>query len=164
MLGARRPDLLAVDNIGVIALFDRRGAQRQRIGAAGRLGHAKRLKTQLAGRNLGQIFRFLPVGAVPQNRAHRIHLGVAGGAVAAGFLDFLHDGGGGGDAETAAAEFFRYQHRQEAGISQLFHKFGRIGALAVLFAPVFAGEPGTELLYGIANVVIILGHRTLIAL
>ena len=48
MLGAAGPHLLAVHDVGAVVLLHRRGAQRQRVGAAGRLGDAEGLQAQLA--------------------------------------------------------------------------------------------------------------------
>ena len=93
MLGARGPDLLAVDDV-VVALASRGGAQRQRVGAGGRLGDAEGLQPQFAAGDLRQIALLLLGAAVPQQRAHRVHLRMAGGAVAAGGVDFLEDRGG----------------------------------------------------------------------
>ena len=99
MLGARGPDLLAVDDV-VVAVAHRRGAQAERVGAGGRLGDAERLQPQFALGDRGQLALLLRGAAVPQQRAHGVHLRVAGGAVAAGRVDLLHDRRGG---RTAAA-------------------------------------------------------------
>lgn len=62
------------------------------------LGHAERLQPQLAGLDLRPPFRLLLLAAVPQRRAHRIRLGMAAAAVAAGAPD---------SSRIAAADSFR---------------------------------------------------------
>ena len=137
---AAGPDLLAVDDVAVIAVALRKGLQRRGIGAAGRLGDAERLQPQFAAGDLRQPFGLLLVAAVPQQRAHGVHLGVASAAVAAGALDLLQDRGGGGKLQAGAAIFFRNQHREIAGLGQRIDEGARIGHLAVELAPVFAGK------------------------
>jgi len=44
MFGAGGPDLLPVDDVMIVAFALGRGAQRQRIGAGGRLGNAEGLQ------------------------------------------------------------------------------------------------------------------------
>ena len=130
MLGARRPDLLAVDDV-VIAVAHRRGAQAERVGAGGRLGDAEGLQAQFAARDAGQVARLLFGAAVTQQRAHRVHLRVAGGAVAAGRLDLFHDGDGRAHGQPAAAVLFGDQGGEKAGLGQRRDEFVRIGALAI---------------------------------
>ena len=123
MLGARGPHLLAVDDV-VIALAPGRGGKAQHVGARGRLGHPEGLQPQLAARDQGQPARLLGVAAVPQQRAHRVHLGMAGGAVAAAGVDLLQDGGSLDQRETAAAIFLRDQGGQKAGLRQRLDELG----------------------------------------
>ena len=144
MLGTRGPDLLPVDHVAVVAVAHRGGAQRERVGARGRLGHAERLQPQLAGCDLRQIALLLVGIAVPQHRAHGVHLRVAGRAVAARGVDLLHDGDGGRHREPAAAVFLGDQRGEEAGLRQRIDEVDRIGALAIEVAPVLAGEAGAQ--------------------
>src|SRR5437588_11794862 len=90
MLGARGPDLLPVDDV-MVAVAHRGGSQAERVGARGRLGDAERLQPQLAGGNSRKPARLLRCAAMAQQRTHRIHLRMAGGAVAAAGVDFLPD-------------------------------------------------------------------------
>ena len=152
MLGARGPDLLAVDDVMVVAFAPRRGAQRQRVGARGRLGDAESLQAQFAAGDRGQIGLLLRGAAVPQDRAHGVHLRVAGGAVAAGGMHLFQDRGRGAQAEPAAAVFFRDERGEIAGFGQRRDEFGRIGALAVERAPVFAGKLGAQRAHAVADV------------
>ena len=118
MFGAAGPDLLAVDDVIVIAVALREGLQRGGIGAAGRLGDAEGLQPQFAGGDLRQILGLLLLAAVPQQGAHDVHLGMAGGAIAAGALDFLEDRGGGRQRQAGAAIFLGDQRREIAGLGQ----------------------------------------------
>ena len=84
MCRARDPHLLAVDDVALVRP-DRPGLELGGIRAGGRLGHAERLQAKLALGDLRQVLRLLLGAAVPQNGAHRVHLGMAraGGAAAA---------------------------------------------------------------------------------
>ena len=53
--------------------------------------------------------RFLGVGSVPQQRAHIVHLPVAGNGIAARTVDLFHDDRGFGQAQTRSAIFLRDQ-------------------------------------------------------
>jgi hypothetical protein len=108
MLGARRPDFLAPHDV-VVAVAAGGGAQRRRVGAGGRLGDAERLQPQPARGDLREVAALLFVGAVPQHRAHRVHLGMAGGAVAPGALHLLEDRRRRRKAQARAAVFLRDQ-------------------------------------------------------
>src|SRR6202142_1476526 len=152
MLGARRPEFLSVDDVVIVALAPRRGAQRERVGARGRLGDAEGLQAQFAAGDLGQISLLLFGIAMPQDRSHRVHLRVAGRAIAAGGVHFLEDRGGRADAKAAAAEFLRDQRGEIAGFGQRRDKIGRIGAFAVERAPVFARELGAQRAHAFADV------------
>ena len=152
IFGAAGPDLLAVDDVAVIAVALGKGLQRRGIGAAGRLGDAERLQPQLAAGDLRQPFRLLLVAAVPQHRAHGVHLGVAGAAIAAGALDLFQDRGRGRQFQPGAAIFLGDQHREIAGLRQRIDEGGGVGHLAVELAPVFAGELGAELGDRVADV------------
>ena len=99
----------------MIAVAHRRGAQAERVGARGRLGDAERLQPQFAARDPRQITRLLRRTAVPQHGAHRVHLRMAGCAVAARGLDLFHDGGGRRHGQAAAAVLLRDQGGEESG-------------------------------------------------
>jgi hypothetical protein len=139
MLRPRGPDFLPVHHVAV-AVAHRGGAQRQRVGAGGGFGDAERLQPQLAPGDRRQILLFLFGAAVPEQRAHGVHLRVAGGAVAAGGVYLLHDRGRRLHVEPAAAVFLRNERGEKAGLGQRGHEFARIAALAVELAPIFAGE------------------------
>ncbi len=100
---------------------------------------------------LRQIRRLLLGRAVPQQRAHGVHLRVGAAAVAARAMDLLQDGRRRAKAEARAAVFLGDQHRQVAFPGQGLHELGRIGSLAVQAPPVFAGEAGAELPHRLAD-------------
>src|SRR3974390_3387583 len=137
---ARSPQLLSVDHVMIVTLALGRRAQRQRVGARGRLSDTEGLQPQFAAGDLGQIFLFLLGVAMPQDCAHGVHLRVAGGAVASGGMDFFEDGAGGADAEPAAAVVLRDQRGKIPGLRERGYEFGRISALSVERAPVFPGK------------------------
>ena len=155
IFGAAGPDLLAVDDVAVVAVALGKGLQRGGVGAAGRLGDAERLQPQFAAGDLRQPFCLLLVAAVPQQRAHGVHLGVAAAAIAAGALDLFEDRGRGRQFQPGAAIFFRDQHREIAGFGQRIDEGLRVGHLAVELAPVFAGELRAKFGDGVADVGIV---------
>ena len=53
-----------------------------------------------------------------QQRAHDVHLGMAGAAIAAGMLDLLQDGGGGGKRQARPAIFLGDEGGEKAGLGQ----------------------------------------------
>ena len=117
VLGARRPDLLPVDDVAVAAAHGG-GLQARRFGAGVGLGDAERLQAQLAPGDAGQVAALLLGRAVAQQRAHDVHLGVAGAGVAAAAVDLFEDDRGLGDAEPGAAVFGRDERGQPAGLGQ----------------------------------------------
>ncbi len=137
VLGPGRPHLLAVDHIAV-AITHRDRANAAGIGAAGGFGHAEGLKAQRAGGDLRQDRRFLRGASMPEDRAHGVHLGVTGGAVAPAFLDLFQDRAGGRQAEAAAAEFLGNERGQEPGVGQRANERLRIAPVRVEPPPVVA--------------------------
>ena len=163
MLGPRDPDLLAVDPVDV-AVPTCGGAQRAGIGAAGRLGDAEGLQAQRPLGDLRQIGLLLGVRAMPQKRAHRVHLRVTGAGIAALAVDFFEDHRGGRKRQSRSAELFRDQRRKKAGLGQRLHEIGRIGAALVQFAPVAAREILAEPSHRFADLVMGVdrGHAALL--
>lgn len=135
MLGARDPDLLAVDDI-VVTIAPRRRPERQRVCAARRLGDAEGLQAQGAVGDAGKVFRLLFGVAVPQDRSHRVHLGVTGGGVAAVAMDLLEDNRSGREVQPRPAVFLRYHRREIALADERVDEFLRVGAALVEIAPV----------------------------
>ncbi len=164
VFGAAGPDLLAVDDV-VVALAFREGLERRGIGAAGRLGDAERLQPQFTAGNARQPFRLLRIVAVPQQRAHGVHLRMAATAVAAGTLDLLQDCRRRRQLQPGAAVFLGDQDRQIAGLGQRIDEFSGIGHFAVELAPVLTGELFAQLADGFADVLEFvsfgMGHRWL---
>src|SRR5215470_19098595 len=124
MLRTRGPHLLSVDDVVVTVAYSR-SAQGKRVGARGWLRHPEGLQPQLAARDRGQPARLLRSAAVPQQGAHGVHLGMTGRAVAAGGLDFLHDGRSLHERETAAAILLGDERREIAGVRQRRYELGR---------------------------------------
>ena len=152
IFGAAGPDFLAIDDIAVVAFAPGEGLERGSIGAAGRLGDAERLQPQFAGCDLRQPFCLLLVAAVPQQRAHGVHLSMAAAAVAPGTLDLFQDRRGCGQFQAGTAIFFRDQHRKIPGLGQRIDKGFWINHFAVELAPVFAGELRAQFGNGVADV------------
>ena len=84
----------------------------------------------------GQICSLLGVVAVAQQRAHDVHLRVAGRGVAAGAIDLLEDQRCLGEAETGSAILARDQRREIARLGQRRHERVGIGSLRIELAPV----------------------------
>src|SRR6266446_7980601 len=150
--GAAGPDFLAVDDVAIIALAPGKGFQRGSVGSAGRLGYAEGLQPQFAAGDLRQPFCLLLLAAVPQQRAHGVHLGMAAAAIASGALDLFENRGCGGQFQPGAAIFFRDQYREVSGLGQRVDEGSGIGHLAVELAPVFARELRAQLGDGVADV------------
>lgn len=144
------PDLLAVDHIAV-ALAYRRCLYAGGVGAGPGFGDTECLKSQAAGSDVRQIAALLLFAAVSQDRSHDVHLGMAGGTIAAGCMDFLQNSCGNTKAEAAATVFLRNQHAEISGIGQRLDKVGGVGAFPVQTTPVFAGELRTQRAHGMAN-------------
>ena len=151
MLGAADPDLLPIDDVAV-TLAPRERGDPGRVGTRGRFGHPERLETQLAAGDGGQVFRLLLDAAVLEQRAHDVHLRMAGATVAAGAVDLLQDRDGGAESEPGPAIFLRDQDGQEACLRQRLHELGRIGAGAILLLPIGAGEVSAQAPHGLADV------------
>src|SRR5207342_1349434 len=88
----------------------------------------------------------------PQDRAHRVHLRVTGGAVTTGGVHFLKNCRGGTQVEAAAAVFFGDQRRQVASLGERGDKLGRIGPFTIKSTPIFAGKLRAERAHAGANV------------
>src|SRR5581483_1053279 len=84
--------------------------------------------------------------------AHGVHLGMAGGTVAAGGVDFFHNDGSRAKRQTAAAVLLRDKRGEISGFGQCRDELRRIGAVAVERAPIFAGKPRAQLADRGANV------------
>ena len=156
VLGPRDPHLLAVHGVIAVRAALGGGAELRRVRAGGGLGHAEGLQPARAARDLGQVRLLLRVRAVPQHRAHGVHLGVAGAAVAAGRVDLLQDRPSRADAEPAAAVALGDQRGQKTRVGERLHELLRIGALAVLLPPVFAGVARTERADRLAQLAVVL--------
>ena len=104
--------------------------------------HAEGLQAQRAGGDPRQIGAFLRGIAMPQKRTHDVHLGMAGGAVAAGALDLLKDRAGPRQRQAGAAILVRDERGKISGLRQRRDEFRRIGGLAIEFSPILARKLG----------------------
>ena len=143
MLGARGPDLLAVDDV-VVAVAHRGGADR-----ACRCPRSARSRRRPAGAarpwrceaaSAASARRCRAAAACPwctsargRRRRCRREAWISSMIAAARR-----------QRQPAAAVFLRDQRGEEAGLGQRRDELGRIGALAVELAPVFAGKAGAE--------------------
>ncbi len=143
----RDEHLLPVDHVGV-ALAHRGRLQLGGVGARVGLGDPEGLQAKLAGGDLGQVPLLLLGGAVPQERAHDVHLGVAGRRVAPRAVDLLQDQRGLQDAQPAAAVLLRNQHREVAGLGQLVDEGLGILAAGVEIAPVLGRVLQAQVAHG----------------
>src|ERR1700731_289869 len=117
MLSPARPDLLSVHDVAVSLAASSR-SERGGVGSTRWLRDAKSLKTKVARRDLRQIFALLSFRAVPQDCAHRVHLGVARRAVAALPLHFFQDRRGSGKWQARTSILLWDQHREVAGFCE----------------------------------------------
>ena len=123
---AAGPHLLAVDDVAVVALLVGAGLELGGVGAGGGLGDAERLQSQLARGDARQVLLLLGGVAVPQHRAHRVHLRMAGGRVAARLVDGLEDSAAGRQRQARPAVLLGDQRAQVAGLGQRIDERGRI--------------------------------------
>ena len=145
MREAARPDLLPVHEPAAVGPPVGARAQGERVAAGVGLGHAEGLEAQLARGDGRQVAPLLLLGAVPQDRAHDVHLRVAGAGVAALVVDLLQDQRRIAEPEAHAAVLLGDQRRQPAALGQRRDELLGVGALAVELAPVLAGELPAEL-------------------
>ena len=93
MLGARGPDLLAVDDVAALpsrtAVVRRLSVSVPEVGSVTPNACSRNSPLAMPGRYCS----FCSALPCRSTRAHGVHLGVAGGAVAAGGVDFLQDRG-----------------------------------------------------------------------
>src|SRR5207247_629643 len=88
----------------------------------------------------GQVAPFLEFAAMSQKRAHRVHLGMAGGPISAGGVDLLQNEARLDDPEPGPAVLGRDQDRQPAAGGQRLHEFLGITLLGVDAPPVRVRE------------------------
>src|SRR5215217_7585064 len=122
-----------------------------RIGPGLRFGDGEGLQPQLSARYFRQVLSLLPLRAMPQERPHRVHLGVGGTGVGAAAVDLLQDGAGRREVETHPAVLLRYERREVAGLAQRLDELPRVAALGVELSPVLVREAGTYLPHAAAQ-------------
>ena len=141
VLDAADPHLLAVDHPAVAAVLTARGLDLGGVGAGAGLGDAHALQAQSRRGDGRQITLLLLGTAVAQQRAHVVHLAVAGAGIAAAAVDLFHDHAGLGQAQARAAIVLRDQRGQPAGLGQRVDELGLgVAARAIHGAKVLVGE------------------------
>ena len=130
--------------IAVSSVRARRGDDAGGVRAGRGFGDGEGLQPQLALGDQRQVGVLLLVAAVPQQRAHRVHLGVAGRGVTTRLVDLLHDHRGRGQVEPEAAVPGGDERGEQAGPGEGVHELLRVAAVAVGLPPVLVGEPGAE--------------------
>ena len=154
MLDPRDEDLPAVHHVAVASSLGE-GLDGGRIRAGVGLGHSEGLQPQVAAGDVWQEALLLLLAAVPQQRAHRVHLGVAGGGVPTGAVDLLEDQAGFPHALAAAAVLLRDQHRQPAGLGQGGDELLWVAPSLVGLAPVLGWKAATQIADCITNELVI---------
>ena len=81
----------------------------------------------------------------------RVHLGMAGRAVAVGTMHLFENGRRRAQSQTGAAELLGDQGGKEARLRHCSDEIGGIGALTVQSAPVLAGKARAQLAHRLAN-------------
>src|SRR5215470_11277961 len=150
--------LLSVDDV-LLALADGGGLELGGVGARVGLSDAEGLESQLARGDLGQVHLLLLLRAVPQHRAHDVHLRVAGASVAARAVDLFEDERAFHDAEARAAVLLRDQHGQVAGLRQVVDERLGILALDVQLLPVGGRVLFAEIVDGGLEGLLVVGQR-----
>ena len=150
---AAGPDLLAVDDVAVVALFLGAGLELGGVGAGGGLGDAEGLQAQRARGDARQVLLLLGGIAVPEHGAHGVHLGVAGRRVAAGLVDGLEDGAAGRQRQAGAAVLLGDQRAEVAGLGERGDELGGVGAVVVELHPVGVGKLLADAPHALADLV-----------
>ena len=108
--------------------------------------------------DLGQQRGLLRLGAVPQQRAHRVHLRVARAGVGAAAVDLLEDDRRLVDAEAGAAVLFGNQRREVAGVGERLDERVGIRAGGIELAPVAVGKVLAEIADARAQILMTVRH------
>ena len=90
--------------------------------------------------------------AVAQQRAHVVHLAMAGAGVAAAAVDLFHDHRGFRQAQARTAVFLGNQRRQPAGLGERIDAGFRVGAVVIDLLPIGRVELVADGAYAIADV------------
>ena len=138
LVRARGPDLLAVDDVAVAYAF-RVGLDLGGVRAGGRLGHAEGLEADRSVGDARKVAALLLLAAVPQHRAHHVHLRMTGGRAAAGRMDLLENDAAGADRQPGAAVLLGDQRAEIARLAQLGDELLGIFVGVFQVAPIFVG-------------------------
>src|SRR5919107_3521180 len=146
VLHARDVDLAPVDYV-MIPIGASHGGRPQggRVGSGLRLRYAEGLQAELAAGDLGQIFLFFLLGAVPQQGSHRVHLRVSRLRVSAGAVYLFEDDRGLGEAQAHPPVLLGYERAEVAGFGHRPDELLRVLAFGIEFAPVAVRELRADL-------------------
>ncbi len=97
---------------------------------------------------------FCAFGAMPEQGAHGVELGVAGRAVRARAMDGLQHRCGRRERQAGAAIGLRNQQGQVPRLGQRLNEFSGIGALSIQLSPIGAGEAIAQPPHAFADVVV----------
>ena len=99
-----------------------------------------------------QILALLLRRAMPQQRAHDVHLCVASPGVGTRTIGLLKNDRGFGQASAAAAVLLRDQSRQSASVVQSLYKGFGIAARLFDAMPILAVKRSTYVAHALANI------------
>src|SRR5919204_557909 len=158
MLHSGGEDFLTVDHVPIGIPF---GEGRDAGGVASGLGlgHCHRLEPDAAGRDVRKVVALLRLIAMPEERAHRVHLRVAGGAVFPAGIDLLEHDAGFDQAEPGAAVLGRNQDGKPAAFGERPHEFLRVLPFGIQLAPVRLAELHADLSHAVTVLLLLGGQR-----
>src|SRR2546430_1437141 len=157
MLHPRGEDLLTIDDVA-ISFLAREGRDPRRVAAGLRFRDRHRLESQAAGGDFWQVAPFLGFGPVSQERAHRVHLGMAGRPISARRIDLLQDDAGLDHPQPRSAVLGGDQDRQPAAAGQRPHEFLRVPLLGIDLPPVGIRKFRTDLPDSVALLFLLVGE------
>ena len=158
VLDPRDPDLLAVHDVAVAATHRHR-LHLGRVGSGRRLRHGEGLQPQLAAGNLRQVVTALRLGAVPEEGAHDVQLGVAGRGIATRTVDLLQDDRRLGDPQPGPAKLLGNQRGQIPCLGQRANELLGVGLLGIELTPVAVRKPRAQFAHGGSQIGVQFGVR-----
>jgi len=158
VLDPRDPDLLAVHDVAVAATHRYR-LHLGRVGSGRRLRHGEGLQPQLAAGNLRQVVTALRLGAVPEEGAHDVQLGVAGRGIATRTVDLLQDDRRLGDPQPGSTKLLGNQRGQIPCLGQRANELLGVGLLGIELTPVAVRKPRAQFAHGGSQIGVQFGVR-----
>src|SRR5262245_38044318 len=127
MLRARDENFLPVNDIPV-SLANGAGFDARCLGPGIGFGHGKCLQAQFASSDPWKVSPLLFFTAVPKQRAHGVHLSVAGAGIAATMIDFFQNDARFRNTESGSSVLFWNQGGQISATGKCVYEF-----LGILF-------------------------------